>query len=700
MSADTSSTKQRSVMMSIPQLFFGVAALLVVGASAAHNEGNPIQRVVNMIQALQLKVEQTGKEEEKLFDEYMCYCKESGNNLQKSIGDAETKIPQVESSLKELRSEKDQLTSDVAQHQKDLDDAQQSLAEATATRNKEADTYSQQSADMSANIAAMGKAITALEKGAAGSFLQTASAAVLRHLITDAGLTDTDHEMLSSFLQGGNAMGQDSDGFAPRSGEITGILKQLKETTENDLKQATEDEDKAKKEYDSLSAAKNQEIDALKQVIQQKTARLGEVSSEIAQSEEDLDDTKTSLAEDKKFFAELEVNCESKKSEWEVRSKTRSEELLAIADTLKILNDGSALNLFKSTLPIPSLLQERAVKNDMRERAFAFLQQGARRGSGMGDRRLGLLAMTLHGRHAQFDKVIEMVDGMVTLLGKEQAEDDEKFAYCTKEMDTAEAKKAAFESSISDLEKLIDSGKQSIVTLVEEISNLAKGVKELDNEVSEATKMRQEENSAFIDEMSSNSAAKDLLFIAKNRLSKFYKKAALIQVKAHHHVAPPAPPAGFGGGSGSNKEESGGVLAMIDELSADLTKEIEEAKSGEAKAQALYEEFIGESKKKRATDSELITEKEGHKAGAEEALNANQKDKKSKGAEKFANDQYITSLHKECDFILENYKLRERARVGEIASLKNAKAVLTSAGGAAFLQLDMSVHNTHLRGSA
>merc|ERR1719316_1023084 len=98
-------------------------------------------------------------------------------------------------------------------------------------------------------------------------------------------------------------------------------------------------------------AAKAKEIEACTAEIEEKLVRLGDSGGEIVNMKEDLDDTQKSLAEDQKFLADLEKNCETRKKEYEVVVKTRAEELLALADTIRILNDDDALELFKKTLP-------------------------------------------------------------------------------------------------------------------------------------------------------------------------------------------------------------------------------------------------------------------------------------------------------------------------------------------------------------
>merc|ERR1712176_1681577 len=62
----------------------------------------------------------------------------------------------------------------------------------------------------------------------------------------------------------------------------------------------------------------------------------------------------------------------------------------------------------------------------------------------------------------------------------------------------------------------------AIATLTEEIAALSAGIKELDGQVAAATSQRKEENQEFKDLIASDSAAKELLEIAKNRLNQFY----------------------------------------------------------------------------------------------------------------------------------------------------------------------------------
>merc|ERR1719407_415568 len=118
-----------------------------------------------------------------------------------------------------------------------------------------------------------------------------------------------------------------------------------------DLSSKSSDEATAITTFEELMAAKTKEVNALTASIEEKMVRLGETQVQIVEMKEDLDDTSKALLEDKKFLADLDKNCALKTKEHDENMKLRSEELLALADTIKILNDDDALELFKKTLP-------------------------------------------------------------------------------------------------------------------------------------------------------------------------------------------------------------------------------------------------------------------------------------------------------------------------------------------------------------
>merc|ERR1719163_2000448 len=176
----------------------------------------------------------------------------------------------------------------------------------------------------------------------------------------------------------------------------------MTDTMEKDLASATAEEEAAIKDFNALVSAKTKEINALTNEVETKTARVGEFGVSLVSQKEDLDDTSKSLAEDEQFLKDLEKDCATKDEERAARQKLRAEEVLAIADTIKILNDDDALDLFKKTLPTPSLLQVAATGKAVKSQALALLE--TRRGAKNGDFRLNLIALALKGKKVSFDK--------------------------------------------------------------------------------------------------------------------------------------------------------------------------------------------------------------------------------------------------------------------------------------------------------
>jgi len=629
-----------------------------------------------MLQGMQNKVVAEGKKEQELFDKFMCYCTNGADELAQTIKDADTKIPQVESALKEAAASKAQFEADVKKHQSDRADAKEAIAAATALREKQAAEYAKVSSDYNANIAAMGKAITAMGGASAAAFVQTTSATAVRRLAIDMDISPADRDQVMSFLSQGQGSGS-----AEKNGQITGILKQMLSTMEADLADATAAEQKAIGIYDELVAAKEKQINADTAAIESKIERIGNLGVEIETMKGDLSDTANGMIEDKKFLADLDKTCKTKQAEWDERCKLRNEELLALADTVKMLNDDDALELFKKTLPGASvLLQTKVTSEEVRKQALEAL-------SGQHGVGLDLISLSLRGKKVNFDKVIKMVDDMVALLKKEQQDDDDKKEMCLMQLDKAEDDLKVLETTVADLEKSIADGKEEIVTLTDEIAALTAGLAALDKQVEEAMVNRKEENEDYQSLMANNGAALEILGMAKNRLNKFYnpamykEPAAFIQLHSQKQAekdAPAPPPETFGAYS-KKSEESNGVIAMMDSLVADLEKEMQEAELEEKDSQGDYEQFTRDAADKRVMDSKSITEKDGAKADAEVNLVKETKERQTKMKEILATVNYIGGVHKDCDWLLENYDVRKQARVGEGDALTKAKAVLSGA---------------------
>merc|ERR1719409_2050735 len=160
---------------------------------------------------------------------------------------------------------------------------------------------------------------------------------------TTTELDDYQRESVTDFLQGKES--------AQSSGEITGMLKAMLEEMEGDLASAEKDEATAASGFEELSAAKAAEISSATSAIESKTKRAGNVAVEVVQTQDDMEDTEKEVAETQAFLGDLATQCAEKKAAWAERQKTRAEEVSAISEAIKVLNDDDALDLFKKAVP-------------------------------------------------------------------------------------------------------------------------------------------------------------------------------------------------------------------------------------------------------------------------------------------------------------------------------------------------------------
>merc|ERR1719183_3094232 len=230
-----------------------------------------------------------------------------------------------------------------------------------------------------------------------------------------------------------------------------------------DLAEATSAEESTIKAYDELMAAKEREVKALTKSIEEKMVRVGDLQVEIVEMKEDLEDTAKALLEDKKFLGDFAKNCAKKQEEFDANMKLRSEELVALADTIKILNDDDALELFKKTLPgaSASFMQLQVTAGDQKRQALAVINAAGKQ------RRpeLSFIALALQGKKVNFGKVVKMIDEMTAVLAGEQQDDDDKKEYCANQFDLADDKKKGLERSVSDLSKAIGKEKEAIAAM-------------------------------------------------------------------------------------------------------------------------------------------------------------------------------------------------------------------------------------------
>jgi len=652
-----------------------------------------------MLQNLQAKVEGEGEKEREIHEKYMCYCKNGAESLEKSVADAGPKIPQLEAAIKEAEAKKAGIDNEIANHLADQGAAKTAMAEATALRAKDKAVFDSATAEAHAELTPINEALAALEKGMGASFIQSSSAQVLKKVVqAQNNMNDGDRSELVAFL----ADGADSE-YAPANSEIIGILKTLKDEVTADIADLTKAEEASIKSYDGLMAAKKQELAPIQAMLEEKRLRVGQIPVDVVQMKNDLGDTGEQMVQDKKFLADLGANCATKEKFFSENVQMRGQEIQALADTIKVLNDDDALELFKKALPGAStFFQISESTADMRARALSALASGKTRHVGV-----DFIVLSLQGKKAGSDKIVKLIDDLMAALKKEGQDDAEKKEYCAKQFDEADDKKKMTETEVSEHESTIADLGSVPAQLTEEIDALDDGIRDLDKSVAEGTAQRKEEADAYAPLMANDATAKELILFAKNRLNKFYNPKQY-QAPTEEELSDedratlaaggtlgfaqqlPPPPAAIAAYS-KKSEQSNGVIGLMDLLVKGLDKEMLEAEATEKNAQEDYQNFMKDAAAKRAKDAQALSDKEGALADTKARLLETKDAKSASERNLMAVEQYIGNLHADCDWLLKYSDMRMEARNSEIEGLQNAKAVLKGADYS-FLQAKTFLH--------
>jgi chromosome segregation ATPase len=696
-----------------------VSPALLLGLVVAHRAGeNPISKVVHLLQGLQEQVEKEGEEEKGLYAKFMCYCDSNDGQLKSDMQDEQARIDELESEIAQLAASNGQLEADVKDLEEEIAENQKAVASAKQVRAKEASEYDAEAEDLQGSIDALEMAIPAIQQGQSGALAQLSSRLAPRAL-----QSSRDQPLMRALLQ-------ESSGERAPSSQILGILQQMEENFKEDRADAKATERAARKTFAELERAKGAELASAMAQRDDKKARVADQKLSLATAQEDLEDTKLGLAKDQEFTADLQKSCKDKTKQWEERQKTRNDEVVAISETIKVLNADDARDLFKSTLPSPETSPPPSfVQTAMHTSATFRLRAKLRaRANGLEEvmRTSGadtgmvhqnqMSAVVLAMKTATPDKfasIKTMVNEMVANLEKEQDDDDAHYAYCQDELAAKAAKRAKLNEELDLLDSKLGNLAASIKTTDDEMATLKQEIAKLDTSVADATAARKAEHSEFTATTAELQMAIDLLHKAKDRMAAFYAPKpqpvqqsflglgiSFVQVRrsasvldeflqaatqaqstsgAAQKAQPPPAPETFGDNYEKKTGKGMGVMALLDNLANDCKAQQQEAKSSEGEAQRNYEALMAESQDAREAKATAIADKETERVRLLEVLGEAKEEKGGDTDELKAVVDNLAALHDSCDFLVQNFDFRKKARSDELDGLKQGLAVLAGA---------------------
>merc|ERR1719354_1127417 len=180
----------------------------------------------------------------------------------------------------------------------------------------------------------------------------------------------------------------------------------------------------------------------------------------------------------------------------EERTKTRQQEVAAISEAISVLNDDDALDIFKQSLPSPkpvALLQTRSGKSVVKKAIEMIQNASTSKNAALNLLSSAVVSKLKSNTKVDFTTVIKMIDDMVSLLNKEQADDETHKGWCEQEFDTSDDEHKDLTQKLASLTSSISELRDDIANLAKKISAAQARVVELDTSVAEATAQRKEE---------------------------------------------------------------------------------------------------------------------------------------------------------------------------------------------------------------
>jgi len=647
----------------------------------------PIMKVVRMLEDMKEELNKELEDDKAVQELLDCWCGTGMKEKAKSIELAESRISELEAALGEALAKINEFKAKRKATQEEQYADQKALDESEEMRMKENKAFHETEGDLLQAIDATENAITMLSKHNPGfaqikAIVQTLQTARVTELMVHSkGLAPGQASVLKDFISGANqATGflqiPGMQSYAPQSGQIFGILKQMKEDFDVDLGEEQASEKKAVEEFTALKESKIAELDTAKATIVQYDQDLAELGQQNAEAMKELEDTQEQLALDQTFLATLNKKCAGSDEQFEARVKARLAEIAAVEDTIEILNSDTSFEAFDKG--VNSFLQVNSEEQNKRNRVVAVLRNAAAHSKNPA---LALLAVS--AQLDVFTKIKEEIDKLVGEMKAQQADEVEHRDFCIKSLNennrsqtAAYEKKDSLTTRIADLEK-------SIETLTANIGTTTQEIADTQNQMGRRSETREAENGDYQATVQEQRLTQMILQKAMDLMAQVY---AMLMQRAHQPGAPHTQTSATSTDPGNGpakfkkyEENAGGkrVLAMLDEVLQDSKTMENDAIASEEDAQAAYENFMKDSNKFIIKGTQGITDMTEGKATAESDLVMAKTDLKGTMGELFGLHEEAGDLHKSCDFLLNNFELRQKARSAEIDALNEAKNILS-----------------------
>lgn len=694
------------------------ASLVAVSAGAkVRVEGDrTITQVVKLLQTLLDRSKADGTSEREIYGKFKCYVDSNTADKTALVEELTENIGLFESKIEILQGSSGTLSSEAAQLKADIAENEQAQSEAVALRTKQKEAYDAEVADLAAAIEQMKLALRVLSdigsdqtlQSAAdhskfmagyadkGSLLKLQSSMKQALLAAKTFLPAQEQKQVVAFLAEQTQRAPFTGTYSAQSGQIVGILKQMRDTFSSNLNSSMATEAAAVKAHGKFIQTKTEEHGTMTASYNAKQELLGTNDGSLATLKVQLTQATEERDSAQAFLASLSKAVAEKSSEYGQRTMLRTNEEAAIAQAIAILNSDEAFHTFgkvsATSTGATGFLQFRAIRIhtatssrtnangtvDVSATSQALVERSLQTCSKRSRKVLRVLALLQAGN--PFERVLEEITKMQTLIQKEGKVDQMQLDWCNTERDANNVELLSKNTQIGTLNGGIEDTRISIndpVTgLLKNTETTEDGIQSNGEHQKTETASRRAETKAYNTDISHISEAEALLTKAISVLRKYYKAmeaeelgSSLVQRRRKEEPAPPATwEVTYQGQTGQAID----AVGMLEFILQETHKEGMLAHQDEAASQQAYEESMQALTSEEAKLRKALVNFKKLMADAQLELERKHEELDVTTREKTAIERYLESIKPGCDFITVNFGTREANRAEEMAALGKA----------------------------
>merc|ERR1719454_2733854 len=322
----------------------------MVGAAArgsAQAKVTPVQKVIQLLNGMLEKGKKEKHEEQVQFAAYKQFCDDTTVEKTRAIKEAEEKIEMLKADIQKYEADAAALAKEIAAHDEDISVWQGDQKAATKVREIENTDYIATHKDYSESIDALERAINVLKKEAFDR--KQASAALLQVAKLGDIIPKESKKIIEAFLQqdpeaedseniGMGVSAPEANAYEFQSQGVIDMLQKLLDKFEDERNTLEKEETNSRHAHEMLMQDLTAQIDGATKAREEKAEIKAKKLQAAADAKGDLEDTTTTMEDDKKYLADLTATCEQKATDFESRQTLRGEEIEAIEKAIEIIS--------------------------------------------------------------------------------------------------------------------------------------------------------------------------------------------------------------------------------------------------------------------------------------------------------------------------------------------------------------------------